>query len=235
MQNNNDYCYNCKTALLYPKKPCPNCGYKNTKSNNWLKNIVRGITFIIIVAILIIILPIIMDFFSSITSASTPDCNDSGTKELVIEIFKEHNPDYINIDVDSISDIQVENTRVSSYDPSIKKYTCEGDIVIKPKEDGFYYSKNYCNKVCNGIASCESSCIKNGIPQKDKPSSVKFYGQSFQQTPYNTERKTLSLEYRCKNIEYTSQLADGTKHYVTATTSPNYVSDDTGEHYCNFN
>ncbi|MEI8390779.1 MAG: zinc ribbon domain-containing protein [bacterium] len=24
-----EYCYNCETPLLYPKKPCPNCGYKN--------------------------------------------------------------------------------------------------------------------------------------------------------------------------------------------------------------
>ncbi|OGI04799.1 MAG: hypothetical protein A2Y25_04215 [Candidatus Melainabacteria bacterium GWF2_37_15] len=116
-------------------------------------------------------------------SGTPPDCSAKSTTKEVIEIFKQNNLNYKLLDENSISNIYIESSRTSDYDDKIKKYSCEGDLVIKPKKTGFY----------------------------GKSGSNELYEYTYKN----------SYEYRC-NVEYTSQFADNSKHYVESTYDANY-------------
>lgn len=81
------------------------------------------------------------------------NCEDNEVKNLVIEIFKENNEDYKNIDKSSISSLTLLYPAASNYDKNIDKYSCTGTIVMT-SSSGFlpttYTNDNsYYNKIKN--------------------------------------------------------------------------------------
>ncbi|MDD3012567.1 MAG: hypothetical protein PHC34_02560 [Candidatus Gastranaerophilales bacterium] len=90
---------------------------------------------LIIISFLMITIPIFISACS--ITISPPDCSDKRTKDLVIQIFKENNSVYLLSDKKSILSIYMENTRPTEYDEKIKKYSCNGDIVLDSIKGGF--------------------------------------------------------------------------------------------------
>lgn len=74
-------------------------------------------------------------------------CENDEVKNLVIEIFKEHNQYYKDIDKSSINNITLMYPAASSYDKDIDKYSCTGTIIMT-SANGFLpisydYENNY--------------------------------------------------------------------------------------------
>lgn len=120
-----------------------------------MKHLILGFIFVIFVVVVMIILIDYSDDTNhsvSYTFNSAKNCEDTSVKNLVIEIFKEHNEYYKDIDKNSISEISLRYPASSSYDRDIDKYFCTGTIVMKSAASGFlptsydYYANKYLNK-----------------------------------------------------------------------------------------
>gem|GEM_PF-4806713 len=188
-EENNDYCDKCGNPLLYPDKPCTKCGYNNNFSKNFQKNNGFLKNFGIILSLLFIIFLMFKIFFNSIFP-QVPDCSNDLTKEQVLEIFEKNNNDYKTLDKNSISDIYMKNTRATNYNEKIKKYSCNGEIYIKPQKNGFY--------------TIDSAGVRYRVDRWDYNKSQHYAHQ-----------------YKCE-VNYTSEIADNTKHYVESSYESTY-------------
>lgn len=70
------------------------------------------------------------DIFNRINNQNY-SCESENVKNIVINIFKENNNYYKDINLNTISDIKLIYPATQSFDSSIGKYNCTGNIVMK--------------------------------------------------------------------------------------------------------
>ncbi len=133
--------------------------------NNILKILVICFVGILIVLSLIYlifnVIPQLHEDIQEHFEPKTSNCEAPDTKDLVVQIFKEHNEYYKAIDPLSISSIELIYPAVTSYDKELDKYSCTGTLVMKSNENGFvplkYENGNkYYNKINNSWYNYET-------------------------------------------------------------------------------
>lgn len=171
----------------------------------------------ILIIILIFILQVlnpsseINDNISNIISLNkAKNCEDEVVKNMVLEIFKENDYYYKDIDKSTISSVSLQYPAITSYDKDIDKYSCTGVISMKSVGNGFkpivYNDKNnYYSKI--------SSIWNNDTIKKytNYKVNVTYYSQIsennilVQSTDYTGE---FSCEGNCEDIVNKKYIED---------------------------
>lgn len=160
------YCGNCGKEIKETVNFCPYCGKKviedasKNEENHSLKSendnnsvrkddkttpkIIKFLIFLLILLSLIIVGAIIKTATSPIINGilkgvgvKAHDCESEEVKNLAINIFKQHNGYYAAIEDSSIANIELKYPAKQSYDASIDKYSCQGEVVMTSTNDGF--------------------------------------------------------------------------------------------------
>ena len=185
------YCPRCNHKIDENYAYCSKCGCSlnknNTKNNSFVDIAFQIITSLIIVGILIFIISTMISYNNNSSNLEfspklnkSKNCEDSTVKNLVIEIFKENNEYYLDIDKTSIADITLIYPATSSYDSTIDKYSCTGIITMTSTSSGFLPKKyDTDNLYYNHIYSFSN------------------YGQLYKYTKYK------------QNVSYDSQISEG--------------------------
>lgn len=146
-ENNIKICPNCGTKNKLNNKFCQNCGINFKKNNFGCYLFIGGIVTLCILSIFFL-----SDFITLIPRAK--NCEDSEVKDLVIELFKQNDLYYKDIDPSTISSIYIQYPAVTSYDKDIDKYFCDGQLVMESYE-GFrptnyeFFANSYFAKTTN--------------------------------------------------------------------------------------
>lgn len=132
--------------------------FKANRKNNISKILLIGLIGIIFVSLIIPLLRnIIPQLHNNIEESFKPkasNCEASATKDLVIQIFRDNNEYYKDIDPSSISSIELIYPAVTAYDKELDKYSCTGTLVMKSNKNGFIpssfeYGNKYYDKINN--------------------------------------------------------------------------------------
>jgi len=144
---------------------------------------------------------------SEIFEEKIPNCEASEVKELAINIFKQHNLWYKDIDPDSIASIILQYPAASGYNSNIKKWNCTGQIVMSSGTEGF-------------IPKVLDSSNKYYSYYRGESEWIPDYGYVYAKNEYHT--------YEC-SIEYSSQISEGST-LVSATncTETNFFGNPVG-------
>lgn len=93
-----------------------------------------------------------------------PKCDNRKVQNIVKQIFKEHNPYYLN-NSESVTDIFLKYPVATSYDSSIEKYFCKGTVIVNSSNSNNPYQcdiKYTAQRTSDGFY-VESSCCEHDI------------------------------------------------------------------------
>lgn len=145
-------CPNCGKEINENQKFCTYCGvnlYEQLQENEENKHspqrqpnyLAYGTWFLLVVSIILSLLCVFgnktdidipnNDDNSNDTKISAKNCEDSGIKDLVLNIYKENDYYYKYIDPTSINEIVLRSPVATGYDSTIDKYSCKGVVSIK--------------------------------------------------------------------------------------------------------
>lgn len=133
--------------------------------NNILKILlICFVGILIVLALIYLLFTVVPKLHNDIQETFEPkasNCEAYDTKDLVIQIFKEHNEYYKAIDPSSISSIELIYPAVTSYDKELDKYSCTGTLIMKSNENGFLpssyeYTNKYYDKINNSWADYDT-------------------------------------------------------------------------------